>query len=124
MAREYVKAPNYPEAARRVIKKMHEQVGDLVVDEHGLAMRGVLLRHLVMPGGIAGTREIMQWVAREMGPETYVNVMAQYYPVGKVSSREYVQINRRITSGEFHSAVDEARAAGLRRLDGRSGARL
>jgi putative pyruvate formate lyase activating enzyme len=124
MAREYLKAPNYPEAARRVIKKMHEQVGDLVVDEHGLAMRGVLLRHLVMPGGIAGTREIMQWVAREMGPETYVNVMAQYYPVGKVSSREYVQINRRITSGEFHSAVDEARAAGLRRLDGRSGARL
>jgi putative pyruvate formate lyase activating enzyme len=124
MAREYVKAPNYPEAARRVIKKMHEQVGDLVLDEHGLALRGVLLRHLVMPGDIAGTREIMQWVARELGPETYVNVMAQYYPAGKVSAREYVQINRRITSDEFQAAMGEARAAGLRRLDGRSAARL
>ncbi len=124
MARQYVKAPNYPEAARQVIKKMHEQVGDLMLDEHGLALRGVLLRHLVMPGGIAGTREIMQWIARELGPETYVNVMAQYYPVGKVNSREYVQINRHIMSSEFDAALDEARAAGLRRLDGGSAARM
>jgi len=124
MARRYSKAPNYPEAARRVIKKMHEQVGDLIVDENGLALRGVLLRHLVMPGGVAGTREIMQWVARELGPDTYVNVMGQYYPAGKVSSREYVQINRQVTGYEFRAALDEARAAGLRRLDGRSATRM
>lgn len=83
-----------------------------------------MLRHLVMHGGVAGTREIMQWVARELGPDTYVNVMAQYYPVGKVSSREYVHINRHITPREFQAAMEDARAAGLRRLDGRSAIRL
>src|SRR5437879_13619015 len=90
MARQYSKAPNYPEAARRVIKAMHQQVGDLVLDENSLALRGLIIRHLVMPGGIGGTGEIMEWVARELGPNTYVNVMAQYYPAGKVSDKEYV----------------------------------
>jgi putative pyruvate formate lyase activating enzyme len=124
MARHYAKAPNYPEAARRAIRAMHQQVGDLVLDESGLALRGVLLRHLVMPGGIAGTPEIMDWVARELGPETYINVMAQYYPAGKVSRRDYAEINRPIDSSEFQAALAAARAAGLRRLDGRSAARV
>jgi putative pyruvate formate lyase activating enzyme len=119
MARRYLKAPNYPEAARRAIKAMHQQVGDLVLDESGLALRGILLRHLVMPGDIVGTREIMDWVARELGPNTYINMMAQYRPAGKVSRTEYVEINRRITSNEFESAVAAAHAAGLRRLDDR-----
>ncbi len=119
MARHYSKAPNYPAAARRVIKAMHQQVGDLVLDEDGLALRGVLLRHLVMPGNIAGTREIMEWIARELGPNTYVNVMAQYYPAGKVSAREYAEINRPITSEEFERALAAARSAGLYRLDPR-----
>ena len=120
MARHYAKAPNYPEAARRAIKAMHRQVGPLVFDENGLARRGVLLRHLVMPGGIAGTREIMEWIARELGPDTYVNVMGQYYPAGKVSAKEYVEISRPITSAEYREAVENARAAGLGRLDSRS----
>jgi len=124
MARHYSKAPNYPEAARRAIKTMHRQVGDLVMDENGLALRGLLLRHLVMPGGIAGTREIMDWVARELGPDTYVNVMAQYYPAGKVSNREYVVINRGIAGDELRDALRAARAAGLRRLDARQAARV
>ena len=64
MARQYSKAPNYPEAARRVIKAMHQQVGDLFLDENSLALRGLIIRHLVMPGGIGGTGEIMEWVAR------------------------------------------------------------
>jgi len=119
-ARRYLKAPNYPEAARRAIKAMHQQVGDLVLDEHGLALRGVLLRHLVMPGDTAGTREIMHWVARELGPNTYVNVMPQYRPAGKVSRTEYVEINRRITADELASAVAAAHTAGLVRLDERS----
>jgi len=122
-ARHYAKARNYPEAARRVIKRMHEQVGDLVLDENGLALRGLILRHLVMPGGIAGTRDIMEWVARELGPNTYVNVMAQYYPAGKVGRREYVEINRPLTSREFEEAVAAAYAAGLYRLDPRPLAR-
>jgi len=124
MARHYVKAPNYPEAARHAIKTMHRQVGDLIFDEHGLALRGVLLRHLVMPGGIAGTGEIMEWVAQELGPDTYVNVMAQYYPAGKVSRQDYVQINRPIGLDEYQQAVTVAQAAGLRRFDSRSVARV
>jgi len=123
-ARRYLKAPNYPEAARHAIKAMHQQVGDLVLDENGLAQRGVLLRHLVMPGSLAGTREIMQWVARELSPDTYVNVMAQYNPAGKVSPQQYVEINRPLASDEYQEALAVARAAGLRRLDSRSAARV
>jgi putative pyruvate formate lyase activating enzyme len=118
-ARHYVRAPNYPEAARRAIREMHRQVGPLVFDENGLALRGVLLRHLVMPGGIAGSREIFDWIARELGPETYVNVMDQYSPAGKVDDRQFVEIDRRVTSDEFLAARVAAREAGLTRLDSR-----
>ncbi len=124
MARHYSKARNYPESARRVIKAMHRQVGDLVLDENGLALRGLIVRHLVMPGDIAGTRDIMRWVAEELGPDTYVNVMAQYYPAGKVSKKEYVEINRHVSSQEFEEALAAARGAGLRRLDARSAGQL
>jgi len=119
MARKYSKTPDYPEAARRAIKEMFRQVGDLVMDERGVARRGLLIRHLVMPGGIAGTREIMQWIASELSPTTYVNVMPQYYPAGKVSRSEYAEINRRITPAEYERALDEAWGAGLKRLDSR-----
>jgi putative pyruvate formate lyase activating enzyme len=116
-ARRYAKAPDYPEAARRAIKEMHRQVGPLVMDEDGVAIRGVLLRHLVMPGGAAGTAEIMRWVASELGPETYVNLMDQYHPACRVSAMEYPEINRCITRSEFREAVEAFRAAGLSRLD-------
>ena len=120
MARRYVRAPNYPEAARRAIKEMHQQVGPLVFDENGLALRGLIVRHLVMPGDIAGTRQIMQWIARELGSDTYVNVMAQYYPAGKVSDKEHAEIDRCLTLEEFEEALDAAREAGLHYLDQRS----
>ncbi len=120
MARRYLRAPDYPETARRAIKEMHRQVGRLVVDENGLAMRGVILRHLVMPGDIAGTRQILHWIARELGPDTYVNVMPQYYPAGKVSAKEHAEINRCITLEEFQEALEAASGAGLHRLDNRS----
>ncbi len=120
--RHYAKARDYPQAARRAIKEMHRQVGPLVLDENDLALRGVLLRHLVMPGGVAGTREILEWIARELGPDTYVNLMAQYRPAGKVSSQDYVQINRPISPEEFQQALAAAGIAGLRRLDARSAA--
>ena len=120
MARHYIRAPNYPEAARRAIKEMHRQVGPLVLDETGLALRGLLLRHLVMPGNIAGTRQIVHWIARELGPDTYVNVMPQYYPAGKVSNEEHAEINRSITLEEFQEVLEIASEAGLRHLDNRS----
>ena len=116
-ARRYAKAPEYPDTARRAIKEMHRQVGPLVTDEDGIARRGVLLRHLVMPGGVAGTPEIMQWIARELGADTYVNLMAQYHPACRVSEREYPEIDRCITGSEFQQALDAFYAAGLARLD-------
>jgi len=116
-ARLYTKAPDYPETARCAIREMHRQVGPLVTDEQGIALCGLLLRHLVMPGDAAGTADIMQWIARELTPETYVNLMAQYRPAGHVSAKQYPEINRRISSEEFHLAHEALGAAGLHRLD-------
>jgi putative pyruvate formate lyase activating enzyme len=116
-ARLYAKAPDYPETARRAIREMHRQVGPLVTDEHGVAQRGVLLRHLVIPGGRAGTTQITQWIARELGLETYVNLMAQYRPAGQVTTKKYPEINRCVSREELHQAREAFRAAGLHRLD-------
>ncbi len=119
MARKYSRAPDYPEVARRTIKEMFRQVGDLVMDEHGIARRGLLIRHLVMPHEIAGSRGVLRWIATELSPATYVNLMPQYYPAGKVSRSEYAEINRRITAAEYQRAMDDARRVGLDRLDSR-----
>jgi len=81
---------------------------------------GLLLRHMVMPNDISGTREIMQWVARELGTDTYVNIMPQYHPAGKVSDAQYPEINRCLTHKEFRQAIQAARETGLLRLDVRS----
>jgi putative pyruvate formate lyase activating enzyme len=115
MARKYSRAPDYPEVARRAIKEMHRQVGNLVIAHNGLAQRGLLIRHLVMPEDVAGTRAVMQWIADELSPETYVNVMAQYHPAGKVSSVDHAEINRRVTPAEFERALEAAWHAGLKR---------
>ena len=123
MARRYLKAADYPETARAAIKEMHRQVGALVFDEDGVARRGLLLRHLVMPGDICSTGKIMRWIARELGADTYVNIMAQYRPAGKVSRTQYPEIDRCLTHEEFQSAIEAAREAGLFRLDGRSALR-
>jgi putative pyruvate formate lyase activating enzyme len=116
-AKRYSKAPDYPEVARQAIKEMHRQVGSLQLDPHGLAMRGVLLRHLVMPEGVPETAEIMDWVARELGPDTYVNLMFQYRPAGRVTGEEYAEIHRCTTANEFQRAVQSFHSAGLHRLD-------
>jgi putative pyruvate formate lyase activating enzyme len=116
---KYLKAADYPDAARRVIQAMHEQVGPLVVGDDGLARRGLLIRHLVMPGAVDETRAILEWIARELGPETYVNLMDQYRPEGTVSGTKYSEINRRLTPAEFRTAQAMAADLGLRRLDAR-----
>ncbi len=118
-SKTYLKAADYPDAARRAIKAMHDQVGTLVVDAEGLARRGVLLRHLVMPGSLDETRKILEWVASELGPGTYVNLMDQYYPAGKVSNERYADINRRLRRSEFTEAQGFALELGLQRLDAR-----
>jgi putative pyruvate formate lyase activating enzyme len=123
-AKRYLKAPDYPDAPRAAIREMHQQVGPLVMDEHGLAKRGLLVRHLVMPGMVEETRQIANWLARELSPDTYVNVMAQYYPAGAVSGEKYPEINRHLTRAEHEEAVRLAREAGLWRLGQRRQARL
>ncbi len=116
-ARRYAKAPDYPETARRAIKEMHRQVGPLVTDEQGVALRGVLLRHLIMPDSVAGTAEIMDWISRELGSETYVNLMAQYHPACRVTEEQYPEINRCIRRRELEQAVAAFCSAGLSRLE-------
>jgi len=109
-----LKAEDYPDAARAAIRAMHAQVGPLVTDENGLARRGLLIRHLVMPGCLDETRRILTWIAEELGTDTYVNLMDQYYPAGKVSSVRYPEINRRLGGAEFAEALAIGRELGLR----------
>jgi putative pyruvate formate lyase activating enzyme len=118
-SRTYMKAADYPEAARAAIREMHRQVGVLTIDEEGLARRGLIVRHLVMPGFLDETRAILEWVATELGPDTYVNLMDQYYPAGNVGNGRYEEIDRRLTPAEFNEARGVARELGLRHLDER-----
>lgn len=116
-ARRLCDAPDYPERARAGLKEMHRQVGDLRLDEQGIAQRGLLVRHLVMPEGLAGTEHVARFIAGEISPGTYVNVMSQYHPCGDAIGK--AQIGRRVTSREFEIALDAAVKAGLERLDER-----
>ena len=120
-AAAFCSAPDYRETVCRAIREMHRQVGDLTVDDHGLARRGLLVRHLVMPGGLAGTEEAMKFLAEKISFNTYVNVMDQYLPCHRAG--EDARINRRITVTEYGEAIEAARRAGLHRLDGRHGYR-
>ena len=118
-AKRYLKQPDYPEAARQAIREMHRQVGDLRFDENGLARKGLLVRHLVMPGGLEDTGHIMRWLAKEISSHTYVNLMDQYYPAGRVDNRRYPELHRRVTALEMALAYQLAREAGLHRFDQR-----
>lgn len=109
-------AEDYPEVAKRAVKEMHRQVGDLIINEEGIALRGLLVRHLVLPEGLAGTEEVVRFLAEEISKETYVNIMNQYYPCYRAS--EFPPLNRRITSKEFIEALELAKKAGLKRIDG------
>ena len=116
----YLGARNYAEAARTAIAVMHAQVGELKVDEQGLALRGMLVRHLVMPGLLDDTREILRWLATALSRDTYVNVMDQYHPAHQAATEpRLAPIHRRLHRGEFEQALEHARAAGLWRLDTR-----
>jgi putative pyruvate formate lyase activating enzyme len=108
-------ASDYPEIAAATIKEMRRQVGDLRVDPKGVAQRGLIIRHLVMPDNIAGTDLFVQWVAKELSPSTYVNLMAQYHPEHKAF--DYPEISRRITGEEWNRARAWAKAAGLLHID-------
>ena len=119
LSKKYLIAKNYPDAAKQIIKEMHRQVGDLVFDENGLAKRGVLVRHLVMPDNIEDSRHIMRHLAHEISMHTYVNIMPQYRPAGKVSEKKHPEVNRRTRSDEVETTVAIAQEEGLYRFDKR-----
>ncbi len=121
VAKRLALAADYPEHARKAIVEMHRQVGDLVFDDRGLALRGVLVRHLVMPDDLAGTRESMRFLAGEVSTDTFVNVMDQYRPAAQVLAKpqQYAEINRPVSSAEVRRAVEVAREEGLHRFDER-----
>ncbi len=116
-AEKYLLARDYPEVARAALREMHRQVGDLKFDEHGLARRGVLVRHLVLPRHLAGTGSIAAYLARELSVDTYLNLMGQYRPAGKVNAGTFAEIDRCITRQEYDAAARAARAEGLYRFD-------
>jgi putative pyruvate formate lyase activating enzyme len=119
-ARRYLKRPDYADVARETVKEMHRQVGDLVLDERGLARRGLIVRHLVMPGLLDETEAILRFVAQELGTGCYVNLMGQYYVSGKVGQNgEYTEIARGVQREEYDRALEVAEDLGLR-LDARS----
>jgi putative pyruvate formate lyase activating enzyme len=114
-ARELSGINNYPQANRAAVKEMHRQTGDLEINEGGVAQRGLLIRHLVLPSGLAGTKTITRFVSEEISRDSYMNIMAQYRPYYKAP--QSAGLGRRITSAEFHEALLFAQEAGLRRLD-------
>jgi putative pyruvate formate lyase activating enzyme len=118
-SRPYLSAVNYPQVAREAIREMHRQVGELQADEDGLALHGVLVRHLVMPGRLGDTREIVGWLAA-LSRDTYLNLMDQYFPAWKAQTTpRFADINRRVSRPEMKQAAELARRAGLWRLDDR-----
>jgi len=116
-AKKYSNAKNYPAVNQEDVREMHRQVGDLKIDERGLATRGLLVRHLILPRNLAGTKQIVRFLADEISPNTYLNLMDQYQPA--YNAHRYPEINRRINSNEYRAALKMAEDAGLTRLDDR-----
>jgi putative pyruvate formate lyase activating enzyme len=117
IARHYSKIPHYAEVNQAAVREMYRQVGDLIINDQGLAVRGLLVRHLVLPNGLAGTAGIFQFLAQEISPNTYLNIMTQYRPA--FNARLFPKLNRLPSRREFQDAFEAAQEAGLHRLDER-----
>ncbi len=112
-AERYSNAPSYPEVMMKALREMHRQVGDLEMNEEGVAKRGLLVRHLVLPSGIAGTRRIMHFLAKEISSNTYVNILDQYRPTYR--AHNFPEIDRPISMDEYRKAIQIALDEGLHR---------
>lgn len=119
VARRYSKMSDYAQVNQAAVREMHRQVGDLQVSETGLALRGLLVRHLVLPDNLAGTDQIVRFLATEISRQTYLNLMDQYRPAYK--AHHFPELNRSITRQEYRTAVKMAQDAGLSRFDERRG---
>ncbi len=108
-------AGDYPLIARRALFEMYRQVGDLTMDDSGIAIKGLLIRHLVLPLGLAGTREVMRFIAKDISADSYVNIMAQYRPCGRAA--EVKELAEYPSRKDFTDAVQAAKEEGIHRLD-------
>jgi len=108
-------AYNYPYYVKIVFKEMHRQVGNLVLDSRGVAKQGLMIRHLILPNRVAGSREFLNFVAQELSEDCYLNIMRQYRP--EYRAREFPKINRRITGKEYTEVLNWAKELGLTNLD-------
>ena len=113
VAKELSNAPDYPDIVKKALIEMHRQVGDLAIDGEGIAKKGLLIRHLVLPNNLAGTERIMDFIAKEISKDSYVNIMDQYRPMYKAQDNR--KINRYITPEEYEEAVNIAKHKGLHR---------
>ena len=113
LSQRYLNARDYPQVVKEVVREMHRQVGDLKTDSQGVAERGLIIRHLVMPSHIEDTKEVLRFVREEISKDAFVNIMAQYHPCHKAF--EFPEIGRRITEAEYLEALEFARKIGLRR---------
>ncbi len=118
LSRRFLFTEDYSDIARNSIKEMHAQVGDLKFNENGIAVRGILLRHLVMPNCIEDSKKILEFTAKNISVHTFINIMDQYHPAGRVIyiPEKYKDIARRITTYEFDAVVNFARSLGLYRI--------
>jgi putative pyruvate formate lyase activating enzyme len=112
-AQKYSRAPDYFDRCTEAVKEMHRQVGDLKLDGHGIAQRGLLIRHLVLPHDVAGSRQVLNFIATEISIDSYLNIMFQYRPMYK--AREYEELNRRPYLSEYNQVIDMALELGLHR---------
>ena len=115
VAENACQAADYAKVACMALKEMHRQVGDLITDDAGVARQGLLIRHLVLPGGMAGTRKIMRFIAREISTRSYVNIMSQYRPCGRAA--EISGLNAFLSPADYRTALQEAKEEGITRLD-------
>jgi len=110
-AKRYSNAPDYFPVVKEVVKEMHRQVGDLKLDAGGIAQRGLLIRHLVLPNDLAGSEKVLKFIAEETSTNSYVNVMSQYRPAGR--ALQYEELSRYPTREEFYKAIGTANRLGL-----------
>jgi putative pyruvate formate lyase activating enzyme len=108
----YSVAPHYVEVNQAAVKEMYRQVGNLALDENGIATKGLIIRHLVLPGGLSGTERVMKFLAEEISRDVYISLMSQYFPAYR--SREFPELNRRIDEQEYDEAYDIKMKYGLR----------
>ena len=115
MAEKYSDAHGYPDVAKAAMEEMYRQVGDLVTDQDGVAEQGLLVRHLVMPGNVAGTENVVKFIAKEISMNTWINIMNQYHPCYRAF--DYSRLAKKVTGTEYRNALKLAVNAGLKRVD-------